>query len=153
MSILLDTNVLARLAQSSSPHHAIARTAIEILRIRGETLCITPQNLYEFWVICTRPIGAPLNGLGLTPDAAKIELARLRSLFTLLPDTPAVYTEWERLVIQHQVKGKRAHDTRFVVAMCAHGITQLLTFNIPDFSRYPEVQVIDPSNSGGLIGP
>jgi predicted nucleic acid-binding protein len=145
MSILLDTNVLARLTQDTSPQHAIARSSVDGWQKHGETLCIVPQNLYEFWVICTRPLGAPHNGLGLTIAQAEVERSRALSLFTFQPDTPGVYTEWERLVVRHQVKGRSAHDARMVAAMMAHGITHLLTFNLSDFSRYSEIQVIDPN--------
>ncbi len=147
MSVLLDTNVLARLAQSTSPQHSVARSAVDSLQKRGENLCIVPQVLYEFWVICTRPIGIPHNGLGLTIDQVKIEISRAESLFTFLPDTPAVYTEWEKLVVLHQIKGKNAHDARLVAAMNVQGLTQLLSFNFADFSRYPGIQAIDPARS------
>jgi predicted nucleic acid-binding protein len=145
MSILLDTNVLARLAQDTSPLHATARSSVDALQKQGQKLCIVPQNLYEFWVVCTRPAGAPHNGLGLTVVQAETERSRALTLFTFIPDTDAVYTEWEQLVVRYQAKGKNGHDARLVAAMMAHGITDLLTFNLSDFSRYPGIQLIDPS--------
>jgi predicted nucleic acid-binding protein len=145
MSILLDTNVLARLVQSTSPQHLIAQFAVDSLQKRGENLCIVPQILYEFWVICTRPIGSPHNGLGLTIDQANIEISRAASLFSFLPDTPAVFSEWQKLVVQHQIMGKSAHDARLVAAMNVHGVNRILSFNFADFSRYPGIQFIDPA--------
>jgi predicted nucleic acid-binding protein len=145
MSVLLDTNLLVRLSQASPQYHATARTAIDNLQKRGENLCIVPQVLYEFWVVCTRAVGAPSNGLGLTVDQTRNEIVRARSLFQFLPDTPAVYTEWEKLVVQHAVKSRTAHDARLVAAMLAHNITHLLTFNTSDFQRYSQIQLIDPS--------
>ena len=144
MSILLDTNILARLAQDTSPLHAMAKSSVDAWESHGESLHIVPQNLYEFWVICTRPVGSPHNGLGLTVMQAEAERSRALSLFKFLPDTGTVYTEWERLVVSKQVKGKKAHDARLVAAMMAHGITHLLTFNLPDFSRYGNIQLVDP---------
>jgi predicted nucleic acid-binding protein len=146
MSILLDTNILARLIQSNSPQHSVAQFAVDSLQKQRENLCIVPQVLYEFWVICTRPVGNPYNGLGLTIEQVKIEMSRARSLFTFLPDTSALYIEWERLVVLHQIKGKSAHDARLVAAMNVHGLTKLLSFNLPDFSRYPGIQAIDPAH-------
>jgi hypothetical protein len=55
MNILLDTNILGRLAQPTHPMHAAARDAVTTLQRAGEMLRIVPQNLYEFWVIATRP--------------------------------------------------------------------------------------------------
>ena len=73
MSVLLDSNILTRLAQHTHPMHATARDAVAALRQGGDTLFIVPQNLYEFWVVATRPIAA--NGLGLTAAEADAELA------------------------------------------------------------------------------
>ena len=61
-----------------------------------------------------------------------------------LPDFDAVYPEWRRLVIAHGVAGKKAHDARLVAAMLIHGIKHVLTFNAPDFARYPNIVVLDP---------
>jgi hypothetical protein len=72
-----------------------SQSAISTLRQQGETLHIVPQNLYEFWAVATRPVGAT-NGLGLTIAQTKAEMARIRSLFVMLPDTPTIYAEWEQ---------------------------------------------------------
>jgi predicted nucleic acid-binding protein len=74
------------------------------------------------------------------------ELKRLKSLFVLLPETPAIYPTWESLVIQQRVSGKPAHDARLVAAMQVHGITSILTFDKSDFSRYPGIEVIHPAD-------
>jgi predicted nucleic acid-binding protein len=105
---------------------------------------VVPQVLYEFWVTATRPLAA--NGLGLSAAAAAAELARLKGLFTFLPDTAAIYPEWERVVTLHQVTGKNAHDARLVAAMGVHGLTHLLTFNTTDFARFPGVTALDPAS-------
>jgi hypothetical protein len=88
MSMLLDTNILARAAQPGHPMHQLADDAVAELRRQGETLCLVPQNPYEFWVVCTRPVAQ--NGLGMSPAEAQAELSRLKALFTLLDETPAI---------------------------------------------------------------
>jgi len=55
-----------------------------------------------------------------------------------------MFAEWERIVIQQQVSGKKAHDARLVASMKDHGITDILTFNRTDFSRYPDITIIEP---------
>lgn len=60
--ILLDTNVLTRMARSGDPQSGAARAAIGTLLARGERLIVVPQNLYEFWAVATRPPGAPPRG-------------------------------------------------------------------------------------------
>ncbi len=143
MKVLVDTNLLARLAQPAHPHHGLAVRSIDALDRLGEDLCVVPQVLYEFWVVATRPVTA--NGLGLSVPEALAELAKIRGLFTLLPDGPALYPEWERLVAVHQVSGKNGHDARLVAAMAVHGVTHLLTFNTADFARFPGVTGLDPA--------
>ena len=71
-------------------------------------------------------------------------LLRLRSLFSYLPDTPAVCSQWERLIVQYAVIGRDSHDTRIVAAMNVHGITHLLTFNKDDFRRYTNIVAVNP---------
>ena len=77
-------------------------------------------------------------------DALRQELARLRGLFPVVPETPAVFPEWLRLVITHGVVGLRVYDARLVAVMVVHGITHLLTFNADDFRSYPDISVVDP---------
>ena len=142
MSYLVDTNVLLRLIQKIHPMRAEARRALLALRGRGEELCVAPQNVIEFWAVCTRPLDK--NGLGLTADEAGRAVKKLTRLFALRPDSPAIFTEWEKLVVQHQVMGKQAHDARLVVAMRVHGLSHILTFNTDDFKRFTDITAISP---------
>jgi predicted nucleic acid-binding protein len=142
MNVLVDTNILGRMAEPAHAHHQAALAVTSALRTRGETPAIVPQVLYEFWATATRPRAA--NGLGLSATEAAAEIARLKSLFAFLPDSAAIYPEWERLVILYQVKGKNAHDARLIAAMAVRGITHLLTFNTADFARFQGVTALDP---------
>jgi predicted nucleic acid-binding protein len=65
-------------------------------------------------------------------------------VLTLLPDSPAVYEEWKRLVATHAVRGVKVHDARLVAAMNVHGVRRILTFNTADFSRF-EIEALHPS--------
>lgn len=108
---------------------------------------MVPQNLIELWTVATRPIEA--NGLGFPTASARSEIERMERFFTILPETPALYPAWKRLVIEHEVCGKPAHDARLVAAMQVHGILAILTFDKPGFSRYPGIQVVDPVEIAG----
>jgi predicted nucleic acid-binding protein len=77
---------------------------------------------------------------------AEAELSSIKKLFRFLNDTPAVYTEWEKLVLQHAISGKNAHDARVVAAMRVHGIPRLLTFNADDFKRFLGITVLTPAD-------
>lgn len=145
MTFLVDTNVLLRSAEPSHPMSAPAVNATNTLLERGEELCIAPQNLIEFWNVYTRPVER--NGLGHTVTEAETEVNRLKALFPLLLDLPAIYGEWERLVIAHAVMGVNVHDARLVAAMLVHGLTHILTFNTADFRRFSQITVVHPSES------
>ena len=64
MAHLLDTSVLARLANTADPFHAVATQAVLELHRGGEVLHLTAQNLVEFRNLATRP--KAVNGLGLS---------------------------------------------------------------------------------------
>jgi len=142
MPFLLDTNILLRSVDSTHPMNPDAVNAIITLRNRGEQLYIVPQNLIEFWNVCTRQIQR--NGLGRSATEAEAEINRLKQIFPLLLDTEAIYQEWERLVITYKVIGVNVHDARLVAAMIVHGLTHILTFNITDFARYSEITAVNP---------
>jgi predicted nucleic acid-binding protein len=151
MNVLLDTNILSRMAQPGHIQHQTALDATTALRFQGDVLCLVPQVLYEFWVVAMRP--AAVNGLGLPAAMVAAEPSRLKSIFPLLADTPAVFAEWERLVTTHFITGKSAHDARLVAAMTVHGLTRLLTFNTADFARYAAVTAVDPAVVAPLAPP
>ena len=143
--MLIDTSTLLRTLQIRHPQYETAAYALEVLPSRGRDLHIVPQNLFELWVVATRPVAQ--NGLGLSIPDATSELRRLQRMFHLLPDTPAIYQVWENLVIQYQVSGKPAHDARLVAAMLVHGLTSILTFDRTGFSRYAGIEVVHPADA------
>jgi hypothetical protein len=104
--------------------------ATSLLLGQGEKLYIAPQNLIEFWNVYTRPINR--NGLGRTVAAAKAEIDRLKSLFPIIDDLPAIYPEWERLVFTYSVKGVQVHDAKLVAAMCVHDLIPFFKSNDRD---------------------
>ena len=142
--ILVDTNVLLRRIQTAHPQYAAARAALTALRQQGETLCITPQNLVEFWSVATRP--REVNGLGMAPTEVDREVGALEQLFQLLPETPQIYHEWRRLVMAHSVSGRQVHDARLAAVMLAHRVSNILTFNVDDFQRYGGITTVDPTS-------
>jgi predicted nucleic acid-binding protein len=111
----------------------------------GHQFVTTPQNCSELWNAATRPMNK--NGFGLSISEANSSLRLVERLFPLLPDTPAIYPEWRRLVVQTGVSGVQVHDARLVAAMLVHGVTHILTFNVADFNRYAGegVVVVDPT--------
>ncbi|MDX6384695.1 MAG: hypothetical protein QOK48_2268 [Blastocatellia bacterium] len=105
MSFAVDTNVLLRSIDDGHPAQPVVNDGLLAFRSQGERISIFPQNLIEFWAVATRPTAN--NGLGWSVERAKSELETLKYLFVLLPDTDAIFSEWERLVVDHRVAGKQ----------------------------------------------
>jgi predicted nucleic acid-binding protein len=148
MAYLVDTSVLARLANTADLLHAISTHAVTELHRRGELLHITPQNLIEFRNLATRP--KTLNGLGLSIDEAEAKSAIFEGTFGLLAETPDIYPAWKVLVQALGVIGKQVHDARLIAVCHVHSVTHLLTLNVSHFSRMasfgPGLMVVDPAS-------
>lgn len=50
-----------------------------------------------------------------------------------------MHENWKQLVVSHQVSGKEAHDAGHVATMLAHGLKDVLTFDLEDFRRYEQL--------------
>jgi predicted nucleic acid-binding protein len=141
MRILLDTNVLCRLAERGHPQHSVAESVVTNLLKEQHELCLVPQVLYEYWVVVTRPVAD--NGLGMDPVEVDKAIDICLDRFTLFRDERGIFSVWRDLARQHGVKGKNGHDARLVAAMLRHGLRHLLTFNVRDFERFNEIELLD----------
>jgi predicted nucleic acid-binding protein len=144
---LIDTTILARLANAADAQHVVAAQAVLELHRRGEVLHVTPQVLIEFRNVATRPVA--VNGLGLSTVDAEAQTAIFEARFPLLADTPNIYPAWKLAVGALGVIGKQVHDARLAAVCHAHGVTHLLTFNVSHFARMagigPGIVVVDPA--------
>lgn len=148
MAYLVDTSILARLANTADVQYPVAVRAVVELHRRGEAMHVTPQNLVEFRNAATRPVAQ--NGLGLTAIEAMSRAALFESAFPLLVETPAIYPAWKSLVDALGVIGKQVHDARLVACCHTNGISHLLTFNTAHFVRLaafgPGLVVVAPAS-------
>jgi len=138
--ILVDTNIFVRLCRKDDVDRPVARRAITWHGLEDERV-VMPQNIYEFWVVATRPIDK--NGLGMNSERAFTWLSYIKRTCRILPDPPGIFEQWEHLVRTYKTLGKSAHDARLVAAMQLYGVQSILTFNSDDFIRYG-VSIIDP---------
>jgi len=139
---LIDTNVLLRLVAPTAAQHALAVQAVRTLLARGDELMLAPQVVMEFWSVATRPLA--VNGFGWTAADTEIEVAKLLAQFPLLPETPAVFSQWLRLVTARGTVGKQVHDAHVVALLNVHNVSHLLTFNVADFASYG-INAISPA--------
>ena len=148
MAVLLDTNVLGRLANAADRDYPVADRAVLELHRRGELVHITAQNLVEFRNFATRPVA--VNGLGLSVAEVEAKAAGFEAQFSLLPETPDIFPAWKAIVAALGVIGKQVHDARLVAVCHAHRVSHLLTFNVAHFTRLaaagPPLTVLDPAS-------
>jgi predicted nucleic acid-binding protein len=145
MDLLADTGILLRLLEPADPHHADCDRAVRAIHARGDRIVVAPQNIAEFWNVCTRPASAR-GGYGLDVAETNRRLTILEAVFAVLFEPPAVYRIWRTLIVTHAVQGKQVHDARLVAMMNAHGLTHVVTLNAVDFSRYPGIVAIEPNS-------
>src|SRR5687768_7195629 len=93
---------------------AVQRLLIEEVS-NGAQLCITPQTIYEFWSVATRPLGS--NGFGLNTVEAANEVAQLRVAYRLLAEHPDTVDRWLGFCVHLDIKGRPSHDARIVAVM------------------------------------
>lgn len=142
MKFLVDTNILVRLSASDSPLRPACKHVLGQLIGRGDMLFGCAQVMIEFWTVATRP--KHVNGLGLTPAEAEAALRDAEQMLTFLPEPPDIAVRWRLLAQKHNVRGKQAHDTRLAAFMDAHGLTNLLTLNGADFTRFTQLTCLSP---------
>jgi predicted nucleic acid-binding protein len=148
VKILIDANILIRIANPVDPGRIASIDALDDLLAGGHEPVLVPQVLYEFWVVATRPVAN--NGLEMTVAEAEADLSKFCDRFEIVSDSDAIFAAWRELVTRHAVVGKLAHDARLVAAMLSHGITHILTFNDHDFSRFHEIVVVNPTAADNL---
>jgi predicted nucleic acid-binding protein len=89
---------------------------------------------------------AEKNGLGLAHSIVMGEIAMIEGFLTLLPESPTIYPEWKRLVLQYQVTGSKVYDARLVAFANVYRVGSILTFNSADFTRYGSVTALEPAS-------
>jgi predicted nucleic acid-binding protein len=146
MSYLLDTSILARLANENDADHILAVAVVEDLHRKNEALWITPQNIAEFWNVASRP--TVVNGLGLPVNVVSETVRQFEARFAMAPESPDIYLALMQIVDQVQVIGKQIHDARLVAVCHVHRLSRILTFNARHFERFaavgPGLEVVDP---------
>jgi predicted nucleic acid-binding protein len=143
MAFLVDTNILLRSAQPAHPLFSQATNAVSRLLRQKQSVFFCAQNIAEFWNVATRPV--EVNGLGMSTDEARKEIAAIEASLTLLPDVPEIYAEWKRIVFIHNIQGIKVYDARLAALMMVHSVGNFLTFNAGDFKRFDRINAIHPS--------
>jgi len=74
------------------------------------------------------------------------EVASIEESLSLLPDVPAIYATWKRIVQDYKVQGVKVYDARLVAIMNVYAVESILSFNSADFERYNLVTALHPAS-------
>lgn len=143
MRHLVDTNILLRWTDKASPEHILCANVIESLKQSTETW-ICAQALIEYYGVATRP--REVNGLGMDIAVAQSALMDILEALPCLPEPPDIGDRWRAVAFENNVRGKQVHDARMVAVMLAHGVTNILTLNPGDFTRYQGIRPTSPDD-------
>jgi len=142
MALLIDTGVLLRAFDASSPEYRTIRQALRAIWLRQESLVIALQNLAEFWNVSTRPMDR--NGYGLSLERAAKRLSTIEAICEVLIEDDQTFGIWKGLLATNSITGVAVHDARLASVMLANGITTIVTLNAQDFRRYHGITVVTP---------
>lgn len=144
MRVLVDTNILLRSAQPKHPLCHQATHAVSKLLRQNDSVFFCPQNIAEFWNVATRSVER--NGLGFSDEEVLREVNGIEECLSLLPDVPAIYAAWKRIVHDYKVQGVKVYDARLVAIMNVYAVETILSFNSADFGRYDFVTAMHPAS-------
>lgn len=139
--LFCDTNVLLSAVDRERALHRQALHVLNALPNRGAELCLSGQVIREFLVVCTRP--TDVNGLGLSLRAALGNADAIVERSTILAENRDVAVRLRQLARTTACTGRQLDDANIVATMQAHGLTRLVTANLPDFNRFSGVDVVD----------
>lgn len=141
---LLDTNILVYAADSSSPFHHVAIN-LRDMGIKGDiTICICPQILNEFFAIITNPkrVTNPCS-----QEEALAELEKYLNSDSILKIYPGskIINKTIDLLKMYKVTRQEIFDLQLVATMLLNNIRRIYTYNVDDFVKFEEIEVLEPS--------
>jgi len=140
--IALDTNILIYAHREDVAQHKRAYEAVVELAVRGEPWAIPWPCIHEFIGQLTRPgYFNPPTPLRLALDAVAV-LIESPDL-VLLGEGPSHYERLRDTSLRAGCAGAMIRDARIVAICLAHGVRELWSAD-RDFSRFPDLKVVNP---------
>jgi len=140
-SVFIDTNVLVYAAIKTSPFHLNAQQILDQHSSSGANLWISRQVIREYMATLSRGqnFSNPVPAIQLAIDVQKFT-----QLFSIADDNNQVTKNLLSLTQNHSVIGKQIHDANIVATMLACNITNLITHDVSDFTRFSSLITIIP---------
>jgi predicted nucleic acid-binding protein len=134
----VDTNVWVFAQHEESPWHKKAREAVEHLELLGILPALTGQIVREFIVVVTHPANL---SQPLTSQEAVEKAKSMVQNILYLEESTSSRDRLLNLIDRYGVAGKQVHDANIVAVMLENGVTELLTHNPDDFTRFADIAV------------
>lgn len=143
--IAVDSNILIYAHRTDSPFHEVAAKRITELAQGGAPWAIPWPCVHEVLAIVTTPrIYDPPTAFGVALDyvGALIQSPSL----VLLAETDVHWKTLSSLITAGRIAGGRVHDARIAAICIQHGVRELWSAD-RDFSRFPDLNVVNPLRS------
>jgi uncharacterized protein len=139
--IAVETNILVYAHRADSPHHEAARERVRELA-EGPRWAIPWPCLYEFAAIVTHPriYRRPST---VTQAMGQIDAWIESPTLSLLSEGGEAWATLRDVVIAGKVAGPAVHEARIGALCLQHGVSVLWASD-RDFSRIPELKVVNP---------
>jgi toxin-antitoxin system PIN domain toxin len=144
--IAIDTNLLVYAHRPEMPFHERARQVLTEVVAASEPVCVPWPCAHEFLAVVSNP------RIFKDPTPMNVALDAVRRLFAsvtggFLAEGEGYLDVLERIALRALLQGALVHDAR-VAALCLfHGVRVLWSAD-RDFSRFPELTVVNPLPRG-----
>lgn len=140
--IAVDTNVLVYAHRRDSPFHARAGETLRSLATGRAAWAIPWPCVHEFLAVVTHPrIFSPPSTMVEAIDQVDSWLES--PTLILLGEAADHWATLRRLIQAGAITGPKIHDGRIAAICVSHGVRELLSSD-RDFSRFPDVRVVNP---------
>ncbi len=133
----VDANVLVYAATPSAPQYEASRALLE----SGAKLCVSPQIFAEFYSVVTNPRRV---SIPFSPVEAKAFIDAILPRMEVLIVDRSVVERWSQLAVEHAASGADIFDLQLAATMMQAGVLRIYTYNLSDFERVTQFQVISP---------
>lgn len=141
---MLDTNVLVDALYEDLAEYPAASHLLELAEDPQAAFCVAPQVLAEFYAIITDPrrVSVAYSAAEARQEVEKIHHKRG---VHILPVPVDVVDRWLELLRTHPVTRSRIFDVQLVATMLGNEVRRIYTFNVRDFTPFPELEVLTPT--------
>jgi hypothetical protein len=139
--IAIDTNILVYAHRRDSPFYSAAHTALHGLA-ENRAWAIPWPCLYEFYSVVTHvrrymPPSTPRQAID------QIEAWMASPYLQILGESALAWPTLRGVIMAGRPTGRQIHETKIVALCLQYGVRELWTAD-RDFSRYPQLRIVNP---------